>query len=232
MKDKKISSKMYIAMERLYKVDPSTGLEVEDIYGKTYIKNYEGKRLSDSYYAVKRIDDKHFIVCDLNYCNQVGYVNGFSGNSKIKESFKFQYGIISCNGINKAKTLLRPIYDNIITTDYNMAIIESNGKLGCVELGENSKFYGEVIIPPVFDNIRFETENIINCKMDGYEGYLPRNDIFKNKIKAYKEKNPSATGSDIEDFVGENILKIKTQDELKNKLRKVKKGIVRKKVRD
>ena len=40
MKDKKTSSKMYTAMERLYNVDPSTGLEVEDIYGKTYIKNY------------------------------------------------------------------------------------------------------------------------------------------------------------------------------------------------
>lgn len=196
----KTDSKLYITMEKLYKVDPSTGLEVRDIYGKAYLKSLNGKRMSNSYYTIKRIDDEHFLVCELNYCNHIGYVEGFSSNSKTKDNFKFQYGIISCNGHNKARTLLNPIYDDI-TIGKNTAFIESNEKVGCVELNKDSKFYGEVIIPPIFDNIKLLDDNKIYCEMDGYSGVLPRDNKLINLIKTFKENNPIANGSDIEDLV-------------------------------
>lgn len=77
----------------------------------------------------------------------------------------------------EGKILFKTIYDDISMPEHNMALVNLNGKVGCI----NEK--GIEILPPLYEDIQIADENKLVIKENGKYGII---DIFRNEILPLK----------------------------------------------
>ncbi|WP_040193374.1 WG repeat-containing protein [Clostridium culturomicium] len=77
----------------------------------------------------------------------------------------------------EGKILFKTIYDDISMPEHNMALVNLNGKVGCI----NEK--GIEILPPLYEDIQIAYENKLVIKENGKYGII---DIFRNEILPLK----------------------------------------------
>ena len=158
----------------------------EPACSKFYFANEKGERLSKDYYSIEQLDDRHFIVVELDFTYSLDFeswemIYGKEQLGTNGRHLRFHRGVVAIKD-GKIIEVVPAVYNNIKLTNSNMLFVYGcdkvikigNGKdkplmkyipdkLGCINLDPNSESYGLITTPCLFTSITdFDLE---------YEGY-------------------------------------------------------------
>ena len=172
----------------------------EPACSKFYFANEKGERLSKDYYSIEQLDDRHFIVVELDFTYALDFeswemIYGKEQLGTNTSHLRFHRGVVTIKD-GKIIEVVPAVYNNIKLTNSNMLFVYGcdkiigigyrkdkplmkyiPDKLGCINLDPESESYGLITAPCIFTSI-----TDFDLEYEGYAHASVRDEVDDNKV--------------------------------------------------